>query len=260
MLLAGKTVLVSGVGTGLGREIALAAAREGANVVLGARTEKNLRSVADEVTAQGGAVAIQTADITDGDAAKALADKAEEAFGGLHAVVNCAARDDVLGGFEVTDEKQWREVFEVNIFGTMNVIRAALPLLKREGGAIVFIGSQSYLKPPAEVLQTAYAASKGALMGLMYHLAQELGQYKIRANTVTPSWMWGPPVEAFVQMTAQSMNLPEEQVKAGLASKAPLGEIATDGDVAEAVVFLASDRARTISGQSLLINAGEHMH
>jgi NAD(P)-dependent dehydrogenase (short-subunit alcohol dehydrogenase family) len=261
MLLGGKTVLVSGVGDGLGGRIAVAAAREGANVVLGARNEENLRAVAKEVGELGcGAAAYQSTDITAPDAVAALVALAEQRFGALDAVVNCAALDSVMGGFEQTSEQQWRDVFNVNVYGTMNVVRAALPLLKRAGGAIVFIGSQSAIKPPPEALQIAYASSKGALRAAMYHLAQDLGKYKIRVNTVTPSWMWGPEVQGWIDMTAEGMNLPAEQVKEGLAGRMPLGEIATVEEVAEAVVFFASDRARTITGQELFVNSGDYLH
>jgi NAD(P)-dependent dehydrogenase (short-subunit alcohol dehydrogenase family) len=260
MLLGGRTVLVSGVGDGLGGRIAAAAAREGANVVLGARSSENLRAVAKEIEELGGHAAYQPTDITVPDQVAALVALAEQRFGRLDAIVNCAALDSVIGGFEQTSQAQWRDVFEVNVFGTMNVVGAALPLLKRAGGAIVFIGSQSAAKPPAEVLQVAYASSKGALHAAMYHLAQELGQYKIRVNTVTPSWMWGPEVRAWIELTAEQLKLPAEQVKEGMAGRMPLGEIATVEDVAETVVFLASDRARTITGQEVFVNAGDYLH
>jgi len=259
MLLAGKTLLVSGVGPGLGREIAAAALRDGANVVLGARTADKLATIAAELDPSGKQVAHLATDIGQPAQVEALVALAESQFGGLDAVVNCAARDTVMGGLEATSDADWRDVFEVNVFGTMNVVRAALPALKKQGGAIVFIGSQTMMKPPSQVIQLAYAASKGALMSAMYHLAHELGPHHIRVNTVVPSWMWGPPVEAYVRYAAQQQKTTPELVRAELTKDFPLRDMASDGDVAEAVVFLASDRARAITGQSLLVNAGEMM-
>lgn len=93
----------------------------------------------------------------------------------------------------------------------------------------------------------------------MYSMAQELGPHRIRVNTVLPGWMWGPPVQAFVQFTADREGVPEAEVLGRLTERMALPEPATDGDVAEAVTFLASDRARAITGQSLLVNAGELM-
>jgi NAD(P)-dependent dehydrogenase (short-subunit alcohol dehydrogenase family) len=139
----------------------------------------------------------------------------------------------------------------------MQMCQCALPALKERGGSIVFIGSQAMLL--SQVPQAAYGASKAALLGAVTHLVRELGPHKIRVNTVAPSWMWGPPVEAYVNWTAKSNDVPAEQVLDGLTSKMPLGEMPTDGDVAEAVIFFASDRARMISGQMLLINAGEYI-
>lgn len=124
---------------------------------------------------------------------------------------------------------------------------------------MVFIGTQSAVAAPSQVRQAAYAASKGALTSAMYSLARELGPYRIRVNTVLPGWMWGPPVEAFVQFTAHTEQVPEAEVLKRLSDRMALPELATDGDVADAAVFLASERARAITGQSLLVNAGELM-
>ena len=259
MLLEGKTVVVSGVGPGLGREIALAAAKEGANLVLGARRESNLTAVAADVEAVGGKAAYRTVDIVDAGQTEALAAAAQEQFGGIDALVNCAALGSVLGGLETTTEQQWRQVIETNVFGTMNMIRAALPALKASAGSIVMIGSQTSMKPPPEMIQVAYAASKGALTGAMYHLAQELGQYGIRVNTVSPSWMWGPDMEAYASWMSSEKGIDAEQVRAGLDAKTPLRRIAEDDDVADAVVFFCSDRAKRITGQTLLVNSGEFM-
>jgi NAD(P)-dependent dehydrogenase (short-subunit alcohol dehydrogenase family) len=110
-----------------------------------------------------------------------------------------------------------------------------------------------------QVPQAGYAASKAALMGAVAHLTRELGPYRIRVNTVVPSWMWGPPVEGYVNATASAQGIDPGEIVGGITRNMPLGEIPSDGDVAEAVVFLASDRARMITGQSLLVNAGEYI-
>lgn len=257
MLLKGKTVIVSGVGPGLGREVALAASREGANVVLGARREEQLKAVADEVDPAGTRVAYRSTDITDTDEVQALVDLAAERFGAVDGIVNVAAQDRVFGGIESTTEEQWREVIGVNVIGTMNVIRSALPLLKERGGSIVNIGSTAMLKPAPGLAQMAYGTSKGALLSATYYLADELGPHRIRVNLVAPGWMWGPPVEMYVQGMAAWKSLPEEEVLGELQSRMALPDLATDGDVAETAVFLLSDRAKGITGQSLLVNAGE---
>ncbi|MEU0391992.1 SDR family oxidoreductase [Streptomyces sp. NPDC006208] len=259
MLLQGKTVIVSGVGAGLGHQIAATVVREGGNAVLGARTEANLAKSAAEIDPGGGHTAYRATDITDETQCDALAALALERFGRIDAVVHVAAWDSYFGGLEDADFTTWQSVVDVNLLGTLRMTRACLPALKERGGSVVVIGTQSAVAAPSQVRQAAYAASKGALTSAMYSLARELGPYRIRVNTVLPGWMWGPPVQAYVQFTAHTEGVPESEVLGRLTERMALPELATDGDVAEAVTFLASDRARAITGQSLLVNAGELM-
>lgn len=258
-LLERKTVVVSGVGAGLGCRVAAAVVRDGGNAVLGARTEANLAKVAAELDPDGVHTAYRATDITDEAQCEALAGLARERFGGIDAVVHVAARDSCFGGVEDADFTTWQSVVDVNLLGTLRMTRACLPALKERGGSVVIIGTQSSVAAPSQVRQTAYAASKGALTSAMYSLAREVGPHRIRVNTVLPGWMWGPPVEAYVRFTAHTEGVPETEVLKRLTERMALPEPATDGDVADAVVFLASDRARAITGQSLLVNAGEVM-
>ena len=261
----GKTVLVSGVGKGLGRRIALAAAREGANLALVARSENTLEEVVREVTAESGTAESGTAihyvaDVTDEEQCQAAVDAAVQRFGRLDALVNCAALDTVFGGLESTSSDDWYRTIEVNLLGSMRMTRSALGPLRDHGGAVVFIGTQTTYMPPGEAPQVAYAASKSALIGAMRHLAQEVGPAGIRVNMVAPGWMWGPAVEGFVGSTAKSEGISDTEVLARITRDMPLQRMATDAEVAEAVIFLSSARASGITGQSLLVNAGEYMH
>ncbi|MEU6604934.1 SDR family oxidoreductase [Streptomyces shenzhenensis] len=258
-LLAGKTVVVSGVGAGLGHRVAAAVVRDGGNAVLGARTEANLAKSAAEIDPAGGHTAYRATDITDEGQCGALAELARERFGRIDAVVHVAALDSYFGGLADADFATWQSVLDVNLLGTLRMTRACLPALKAGGGSVVFIGTQSAVAAPSQVQQAAYAASKGALTSAMYSLARELGPHRIRVNTVLPGWMWGPPVQAYVRFTARTEQVPEAEVLGRLTDRMALPEPATDGDVADAAVFLASDRARAITGQSLLVNAGELM-
>ncbi|WP_030236651.1 MULTISPECIES: SDR family oxidoreductase [unclassified Streptomyces] len=258
-LLAGKTVVVSGVGAGLGRRVVAAVVRDGGRAVLGARTEAKLAKTAAELDPDGARTAYRTTDISDDAQCEALAALARERFGGIDAVVHVAALDSHFGGLEDADFESWRAVLEVNLLGTLRMTRACLPSLKEGGGSVVFVGTQSAVAAPSQVRQAAYAASKGALTSAMYSLARELGPYRIRVNTVLPGWMWGPPVRAYVRFAAQSEGVSEAEVLGRLTDRMALPEPATDADVADAAAFLASDRARSITGQSLLVNAGELM-
>ncbi|MER5210188.1 SDR family oxidoreductase [Streptomyces sp. NPDC002838] len=258
-LLTGKTVVVSGVGAGLGHQVAAAVVRDGGNAVLGARTEANLAKSVAEIDPDGAHTAYRATDVTDEGQCEALAALARERFGRIDAVVHVAARDSYFGGLEDADFATWQSVIDVNLLGTLRMTRACLPGLRERGGSVVFIGTQSAVAAPSQVRQAAYAASKGALTSAMYSLARELGPDRIRVNTVLPGWMWGPPVRAYVQFTAQTEGVGEDEVLRRLTDRVALPELASDADVADTAVFLASDRARAITGQSLLVNAGELM-
>jgi NAD(P)-dependent dehydrogenase (short-subunit alcohol dehydrogenase family) len=258
-MLEGKTVLIAGVGKGLGREIAEVAVREGARVVLGARTESVIEEEANNLDPSGERALPQRLDVTDRQSCADFAAAAVEKFGAVDVLVNLAALDTVFGGVQGADWDQWHKMFEVNVFGSLYMVEATLSHFRPEGGAIVFVGSQTMYDPPAAMPQAGYAASKAAVIGAMRHLTLELGRKGIRLNNVAPGWMWGPPVEAYVRWTAKSKGISESEVLAELTQDMALDQMATDGDVAETVIFLASDRARGITGQSLLVNAGEHM-
>lgn len=258
MILEGKTVLVTGVGTGLGREVAEVALRDGANLVIAARTQSTLTQTAKELDPSGGRVAFAATDINDAQACEALVAVARERFGGVDALVQVAAFELSFGGLHDTDFESWRKAFETNVLGALTMIRAVHPEMKRGGGgSIVLIGSQSSFLPAMP--QAGYAASKGALLSAMYYLTQELGPDDVRVNMVVPSWMWGPPVEAFLQGKAKGEGRTLEEVRDEITRGFPLRRMTEDGEVAEAVAFFASDRARAITGQYLLVNAGEHM-
>jgi NAD(P)-dependent dehydrogenase (short-subunit alcohol dehydrogenase family) len=258
MILEDRTLVVSGVGAGLGREVTRLALRDGARVVLAARTEAVLEQTARELDPSGERVAYAQTDITNAEHCEALAALAIEKFGRIDAMVQVAAYELVFGGLYDTKFDDWRRAFETNVLGSLTLIRAIAPEMKRAGGgSIVLIGSQSMYVP--QLPQAGYAASKGALLSAMYYLTQELGPDRIRVNMVVPSWMWGPPVQTFVKLQAKKEGVPEQAIVDDIKSRIPLGEIVPDEDVAEAALLLASDRARGITGQTLMVNGGEMM-
>jgi len=258
MILDNKVLVVAGVGPGLGREIVRLAVRDGAKVMIAARREDGLAATAADLDPSGKRIAYRRTDITVADDCAALAAEALERFGRVDAVIQVAAFERAFGRLEETDFGTWTKAFETNILGTMTLLRALVPALRAGGGgAIVLIGSQSMYIP--QLPQAGYAASKGGLLSAMYYLADELGKDQIRVNMVIPSWMWGPPVEAYVKMRAKAEKISEDEVIAQITSRIPLGRIVPDEDVAEAAILFASDRTRSITGQSLLVNGGEMM-
>lgn len=259
MIVRDKVIVVTGAGPGLGGEVARLALRDGAKVVLGARREKKLAAAAAELDPTGERVAYRSTDITDAEQCDALMQIAVERFGGVDALVQVAALDTLFGTVQTTSAEDWMKSMQTNVLGNMQIARAAVPHLKaRGGGSIVLIGSQSMWLPP-DMPQIAYASAKGALVAAMKHMTTELGPDKIRVNMVVPTYMWGPPVEMYVDWQAKERSVDKQVIIDEIASKMPLGEIPADEDVAEACVFFCSDRARMISGESLLVNGGEMM-
>jgi NAD(P)-dependent dehydrogenase (short-subunit alcohol dehydrogenase family) len=257
MLVQGKTVVVCGVGRGLGREVAEAALRDGANVVLAARRAEALSDHAKELDPSGERVLAVATDVRNEDECRALMSAAADRFGAVDATIQVAALDTLFGTLESTSAEDIGKAVAVNVAGAVQIARAAAPHMKKAGGgSIVLIGSQS-MWHPSIAPQLAYASSKGGLLSAMYHMVQELGPSKIRVNMVIPTWMWGPPVQAFVRADAKRRAISEEDVVAGITRNMPLGEIPKDDDVANACIFFCSDYARMITGETLLVNAGE---
>jgi NAD(P)-dependent dehydrogenase (short-subunit alcohol dehydrogenase family) len=258
MILEGKTVVVTGVGGGLGRECAANALRDGASVVLAARTGSTLEATAADLDPSGERVATHVTDITDPASCDALVEVALERFGSVDALIQVAAYENVWGGLYDLRFEAWRKAFETNVLGALTVLRPVATAMKAAGGgSVVLIGSQSMFQPALP--QSGYAASKGALLSAMYYLADELGADNIRVNMVVPSWMWGPNVELFVTGTATSQGTTQEEVLEGIVGKFPLRRMTEDGEVADVAVFFASDYAKAVTGQHLMVNSGEMM-
>jgi NAD(P)-dependent dehydrogenase (short-subunit alcohol dehydrogenase family) len=257
MILEGKTVLVTGVGPGLGGETARLVLRDGANLVMAARKQDRLEAFAEELGAPERVLSVPT-DITEPAACAALVDAALSRFGSVDALAQVAARDAVMGTFAESRPEDFRTCFETNVLGSLNVVEAVRPALEEQGGgAIVLTGSQSASLPVSDMPQIAYATSKGALQTATFHLADELGPARIRVNLVVPTWMWGPPVQMYVGWQSDERSVPHEHVIDEITDAMSLDEIPADEDVAEAIVWLCSDRARMITGQTLMVNAGE---
>lgn len=258
-MLAGKTVLVSGVGGGLGREIGEVARREGADVVLVARSKARLDALAAAIDATGEHVLACAIDLVDDDAAAHAVGAAMDRFGRLDAVVHCAAMTGGPGSSILNpDWDQMRTTFDVNFWGAMRLTAAAVNGLAVNGGAVICIGSHSSMWPQ-EFAQLDYGASKGALTSAVLQLAKELGPRRIRVNQVVPTFMMSDYMVGIFDQFAALQGVTRQEVEAKVVEKMMLPEIPLDDDVAEAVVFMASERARMITGQSLLVNAGYYV-
>ena len=183
MILKDKVVVVSGIGPGLGQELAYGAAEEGAKVVLAARTESKLKEVEAEIKSQGAEVISVITDITSLESCQNLVEETVSKFGKVDCLLNSAYRPGNFTEFDQGDMEDWKETMNTNYFGTMQLTLEAVKQMKiQKSGSIVMINSLITKKP----LQTqgGYAASKGALTASTKILAKELGPHGIRVNAV----------------------------------------------------------------------------
>jgi len=258
MLLSDKVAIVSGIGPGLGQELAHAAAREGAKVVLAARTESYLKEVDEALRSGGAETLVVPTDISQREQCDALVEQTVSRFGRIDCLINSAYTPGRMGLFENSDLDDWRLPLEVNLFGSLGLTQAVVgPMKQQGGGSVVFVNTMVQKKPL--LTQGGYATSKGALTAAARQLARELGPHGIRVNSIYMGWMWGPPVEQYIEAAAKGQGVDPAEVIAGIARDIPIGSIPDDADCANAVVFLASDHARAITGAGLDCNGGEWM-
>ena len=257
MLLEDRIVLVSGIGPGVGAEVALAAAREGADVVLAARSAAMLEETAAGVRARGRrAVAVPT-DVTDPAQCRRLVEAARGEFGRIDVLVHNAFLSNPVALVEQADLDDWRRIFEVNLFGAIRLTQLVAPLMRAQRrGSIVFVNSMSIRV--IEPMMGGYAASKGALLTAARTLAKELGPDGVRVNSVVPGYIWSAKMEAYFRRLAADRGVPYEAVHEDVASRTALHHIPDSAEVADAVVFFASDLSRAVTGQSLDVNGGHY--
>jgi len=257
-LLDGRVAIVSGVGPGMGRSIALALARAGADVVLGARNEASLRAVATEVEVLGRRAVCVPTDITDAVQCRRFVDAAANDLGRLDVLVNNAyAEEDWHDPFDGFDPERWRRPIDVNVFGTLQLSQAAVPHMKASGGSIVMITTLS-VKNPIPLL-AGYAASKRALTTAAQAMAKELGTSGIRVNCVAPGHIQSDTLSEYFDWNAEQRGISANDVAEEIRAMNPLHYIPTSDEIAQAVLFFASDLSRVITGQTLDVNCGRTM-
>lgn len=259
MMLAGKVAVVTGAGPGLGRTLAVLMAREGADVVLAARTPDTLGRIAAEVAAAGRAALPVRTDVSDPAQVRRLADRTIGRFGRVDVLVNAAFpgthRENVLDMDDAALER-WRSAVEIATYGTLLCCRHLAPhMVAAGGGAIVNVTSLSSRAGYAG--RSDYATGKAGVHLLSHCLADELGPSGVRVNCVAPGWIASDVLADWMRTRAAAEGVPYEEILARDVSAMALRRIATEEDVARAVVFLASDQAGAISGATLDVNGGQ---
>lgn len=245
--LTGKVALVTGGSRGIGRAAVLALAERGAHVLINyVSNEGAARETAQAVSAAGGKSEIVQFDVANGEAAEKAIAEAAKRLGRLDILVNSAgiAIDGLL--LRLKDE-DFERILSINVKGAVACSRAAIrTMMRAKTGRIIFLSS--VVGEMGNAGQTAYAASKAALLGVTKSLAREYASRGITVNAVTPGFI----------DTDMTSNLNDEQ-KSAMLTMVPLGRTGTAREIAAAITYLASDEASYITGQTLRVNGGMYM-
>jgi NAD(P)-dependent dehydrogenase (short-subunit alcohol dehydrogenase family) len=256
MELQGKIALVTGAGSGIGKATALALAAEGAKVAALSRTESEVAKTRDEIAAAGGESIALTADTSDEGQMRRAIDTLVSTFGGLDIVVANAGINGVWAPIDDLKPDEWDKTIAINLRGTYMTLHLTVPHLKSSGGGSIVVvssinGTRTFTTPGA----TAYTATKAGQVAMVQQLALELGKHRIRVNAVCPG-----AIDTDIDDNTSARHREETEIPVVW----PEGEIPITGgkaghseDVAETILFLASDRARHITGTPVWVDGGQ---
>lgn len=250
MRFAGKVAIVTGGGTGIGRAVALALAREGARVVIANRSASTGEDAAREIRSAGGTAVFVSCDVGDARQVEACVAEALRAHGRLDILVNAAGIGSPRTAATEVDEAEWARILNVNLGGAYRTARAAIPAMARGGGgAVVNVASIAGLE--AIPRAAPYVASKGGLVALTRSLALDYAPHRVRVNCVCPAAVDTPMLQRVVEAHPDP-----SKARLYFQSIHPLGRIGMPEDIAAAVLFLASEDASWITGAILPVDGG----
>lgn len=243
--LAGKCAIITGGDSGIGRAVAIAYAREGADLLISylSEEEEDARETQKWVEAAGRKTVLMPGDISSAQHCRAIIDKAVEALGGIDILVNNAAHQASFEALGDISDREWERTFAVNIHAMFYLSKAAAPHLE-DGGVIINTSSINADQPNAHLL--AYATTKGAIQNFTMGLAQMLADKNIRVNCVAPGPVWTPLIPS---------TMPPEAVKS-FGGNTPIGRAAQPRELAPPYVMLASDEASYMSGATVPVTGG----
>ncbi|MHB1295129.1 MAG: sorbitol-6-phosphate dehydrogenase [Anaerolineae bacterium] len=259
--LEAKVAIVTGGGQGLGEALAHRLGREGANVVVADIADDASQKVANDIAAAYGVGTLWThTDVTKPEDAEAMVAKAKETFGSVDVVVSNAGIL-IAGAVDEITPARWAKVIEVNLMGYFHVARAAAAVMKtQQSGSIIQINSKSGKK--GSYKSSAYAASKFGGIGLTQSLALELAEFHVRVNAICPGNLLDSPlwVNSLYEQYAQKWGITKEEVRQKYLAQVPLGRGCSYDDVANVMIFLASEESSYMTGQAINVTGGQEMH
>ncbi len=243
--LKGKIALVTGSGSGIGKAIALGLAREGVDIAVNDVNQGNAENAASEIRETGSHAMVVLASVADEAEVNRMVDQVVAEWGGIDILVNNAGVTNHLL-IEDTEKKEWERVLSVNMGGAFNCSKAVVPSMRQRGGGRI-INTISYSGERMTMIGgVSYTSSKSGIWGLTRQLSFELGPYQITVNGISPGNVITPMLRA---------GTTPERLEA-MKKWYPLRDMPTPEDIADAAVFLASDRARMITGINLAVDGG----
>jgi 3-oxoacyl-[acyl-carrier protein] reductase len=243
MRLENKVAIITGAGSGIGKETALLFAKEGAKVVVADINEKSGGETLAEIKKNGGGGYFAKLDVSDRVEIKQVVKDAVEKYGKIDVLINNAGIIQDALVLKMTEE-QWDRVININLKGTFNCIQAVVEVMINQGNGVI-INTSSIVGLNGNVGQVNYAAAKAGLIGMTKTLAKELGKKGIRVNAVAPGFI----------VTPMTSNVPEKILEV-MKEKTPLHRLGGTKDVAYAYLYLASDEANFVNGAVLSVDGG----
>ena len=258
MKLDGNVAVITGAGSGIGREIALAFAKEGGKVAICDIAMNGANSVVSEIEALGGEAMAVKMDVTDEAAVNAGVDKVAERFGRVDTMV-ANAGIQIVHPIEEFPYAEFRKLVSIHLDGSFLLTKACVKYMyPQKSGALIYMGSVH--SHEASALKSAYVAAKHGILGLSRVMAKEGARHGVRSNTICPGFVRTPLVDKQIPEQARSLGISEEEV----VSKIMLGgtvdtEFTTMEDVADVAVFLAGFKTNALTGQSIVPSHGWYM-
>ncbi|MCM8749915.1 SDR family oxidoreductase [Thermomicrobiaceae bacterium CFH 74404] len=252
--LRGKVALVPAASQGLGKAVALAFAREGARLAICSRRLDAIESTAEEARRLGAEVLALAADLTRAEDIANLVQRTVDQFGGIDILITNAGGPPA-GRFDDFDDAAWQAGYELTLLSAIRLIRAALPSMRQRGGGVVITMTSSSIKQPISnlILSNVFRAGVAALAKT---LADELAPDNIRVNNVVPGRIATERIVQLDQANAARLGVDVETVRQSMLAQIPLRRYGEPEEFADAVVFLASERASYITGATLQVDGG----